>query len=721
MDTFIAELVKDRPYQGNQEYIDDLFYFYDSILDYVLREAYQEAGIYDEDGEDEEDNEEDLPPSQESLQRAYYLIKSREKVTPEGSVDLLDTISQFKLSEPEEVLLWIILLPYLSEECHHSVRKLLEIKNKKLVTWDLYFNYLSYVFEIDDLSFISLLSTDKPLGRYFLLRKSGPFSFEDEVVLRKAFLHNIQDKSNIKNPGFDNAKIYSAQAKLFGLDSYVNQLKALLKKHKATDAKQPYTIKIEGPRGSGKKSIIAKTAEFYGAKLLVVDLKGIIKSDFEDQVSFLQELLCQAVLTQSYIYIEYQPYSFQNVDLQSNMTFLEGISDILQDELYGLSFCFCCLPDKWVEVLGLPYVKFSIDRDMSLQHAVWEGCMKQYDVSLLDDAGVLASRYNLPAASIIKAMKQADLYRRMDGEKLISPEHLKNAIYSSGTIDFDGLATRVPSSYGLKDIELSDRARDILQLVIKRVSMKYQAHEQYGLDKKVIYGNGINILFYGRPGTGKTMCAQVLAHELGLELYRVDTSQLMSKYVGETEKNLSKVFDAAETGNVILFFDEADSLFSQRTDVKDNHDKSANAEVSFLLQKMESYPGISILATNLMKNFDPAVMRRLTYSINFEMPDMDTVLRLWHSVLPQGVTIDPSIDLKYLSDKLDLTGSKIKSILYNAIYIAAGQENEPLVIKAEHLVLAIQLEFEKLGQYLEPSTLGRYSLFMNKYIKQKEI
>lgn len=716
MDTFVAELVKDRPYRHNQDYIDDVFCFYDTILDYVLLEAYQEAGIPEED-----DEEEELPPSKEALQNAYYLIKSRQKATPKASVNLLDIISDFNLSEQEEVLLWIIILPYLSETCHHSLKKVLEIKKKKLVTWDLYYNYLSYVFEIDDLSFISLLAKNKPLGRYFIIRKSSYFSFEEEVLVRKAFLQNIQCKSDTKDTGLVQAKLYTVEDELYGADGYVNQLTTLLKKHKTKNANLPYVINIKGQRGSGKKSIIAKTAEAFGADLLVVDLNQIIKSDIEDQLRFLQELLCQAVLSQAYIYIEYQPYDSSDVDAVYNMTFLEGIGDILADALYRTSFCFSCLPDKWMEVLGLPYVEFSIDRDMSLQHAVWEGCMKQVDASLLDDAGMLASRYNLPAGSIKKAINQAELYRRMDGAKLIRPDHLKKAIYSSATIDFGGLASRIPAAFELSDIELSARAKDILSLVIKRVNMKYQAGEQYGLDKKVIYGNGINILFYGRPGTGKTMCAQVLAHELGLELYRVDTSQLMSKYVGETEKNLAKVFDAAETGNVILFFDEADSLFSQRTTVKDNHDKSANAEVSFLLQKMESYPGISILATNLMQNFDPAVMRRLTYSINFEMPDMDTVLRLWHSVLPQGVSIDPSIDLRYLSEKLELTGSKIKSILYNAIYIAAGQNEETLMIKAEHLIPAIQLEYEKLGQYLEPTTLGRYSLFMNKYIKIKEI
>ena len=173
----------------------------------------------------------------------------------------------------------------------------------------------------------------------------------------------------------------------------------------------------------------------------------------------------------------------------------------------------------------------------------------------------------------------------------------------------------------------------------------------------------------------------------------------------------AKVFDEAKKGNIILFFDEADAIFSQRTEISGTNDKHANAEVSFLLQKMEEYPGVAILATNLIKNFDPAVMRRLTYSINFELPDKETVLKLWQTILPEHVKIDPKIDLEFFAENLELSGSNIKSILYNAAYMAASEDAEEIVITGAELVPAIQMEYEKIGEFLNRSSLGQYMVY----------
>ena len=196
-----------------------------------------------------------------------------------------------------------------------------------------------------------------------------------------------------------------------------------------------------------------------------------------------------------------------------------------------------------------------------------------------------------------------------------------------------------------------------------------------------------------------------------MDLYRIDLSQMVDKYIGETEKNIGRVFDYAADSNCILFFDEADAIFSQRTEISGTNDKHANAEVSFLLQKMEEYPGVAILATNLMKNFDPAVMRRLTYSINFELPDKETILKLWKTILPEHVKIDPKIDLEFFAENLELSGSNIKSILYNAAYMAASEDADEIVITPAELIPAIQMEYEKIGEFLNRSSLGQYMVY----------
>ena len=239
------------------------------------------------------------------------------------------------------------------------------------------------------------------------------------------------------------------------------------------------------------------------------------------------------------------------------------------------------------------------------------------------------------------------------------------------------------------------RAEKLLRKVCDRVLYRKTVNDDFGFGKKLPYGRGISVVLYGPPGTGKTMAAQVLAKELGLDIYRIDLSQISSKYIGETEKNLGAVFDAAKNSNAILFFDEADSLFSKRTEVSSSHDKYANAETSYLLQKIEEYPGISILATNNMQNFDAAFKRRITYMIPIEEPSEETRLALWTNAFPQGTPLSKEIDLRLLAQALTLTGSNIKSISVEVAYRAAAENRE---IDYQDLVEAVDAECMKTGR-----------------------
>lgn len=201
--------------------------------------------------------------------------------------------------------------------------------------------------------------------------------------------------------------------------------------------------------------------------------------------------------------------------------------------------------------------------------------------------------------------------------------------------------------------------------------------EEWGFFEKTSYGRGVSALFYGSPGTGKTMAVQIIAKELGLELYRVDLSKMVSKYIGETEKNISALFDIAKNMNVILFFDEADSLFAKRSEVKDSNDRNANAETAHLLQKMEEYEGMVILATNLVEQIDDAFRRRIKFMVPFRFPDVSTRTKLWHSLIPEKTPLDDSIDLDFFANQFELSESQIKEILWNAAYIAVS-DNQPL-------------------------------------------
>ena len=219
--------------------------------------------------------------------------------------------------------------------------------------------------------------------------------------------------------------------------------------------------------------------------------------------------------------------------------------------------------------------------------------------------------------------------------------------------------------------------------------------EQWGFGRKFSYGNGISVLFYGAPGTGKTMAAQVLATELGRPLYRVDLSQLISKYIGETQKNIGKVFDEADRCDCILLFDEADAIFTRRSDVSDAQDRYSNAETAYLLQRIEQYAGISVLATNLLQNFDEAFRRRISYMVHFPMPDASLRKELWEEIFPADTPVDPEVDTCMLAQAFEISGAAIKNAAMHGA-LEAASEHSP--VKMKHLLAGIQNEYSKQGR-----------------------
>lgn len=237
------------------------------------------------------------------------------------------------------------------------------------------------------------------------------------------------------------------------------------------------------------------------------------------------------------------------------------------------------------------------------------------------------------------------------------------------------------------------------------VRHRHLVYGEWGFDRKLSLGKGLNVLFHGTSGTGKTMAAEIIAGDLGLDLYKIDLSTVVSKYIGETEKNLSKIFKEAETGNAIIFFDEADALFGKRSEVKDAHDRYANIEVAYLLQKMEEYDGIVILATNLLKNIDDAFIRRLHFSLEFPFPDEAHRLKIWKSIFPDEAPREGDIDFEFLARKFKVAGGNIKNIVLTAAFFAAENSRK---IGMKHMILASKREFQKMGKLSMQSDFGKY-------------
>jgi AAA+ superfamily predicted ATPase len=257
----------------------------------------------------------------------------------------------------------------------------------------------------------------------------------------------------------------------------------------------------------------------------------------------------------------------------------------------------------------------------------------------------------------------------------------------------DGLAQRIVSDLHWDDLVLPTEHKQTLRLIAAQLRKRSTVYEQWGFADKSRRGLGISALFYGPSGTGKTMAAEVLANELQLDLYHIDLSRIVSKYVGETESNLRRVFDAAEENGAILLFDEADSLFGTRSQVKDSHDRYANIEVSYLLQRMEAYRGLAVLTTNMRSALDPAFLRRIRFAVQFPFPDERQRADIWRKVFPEAALTRGLVPERLA--RLRFTGGNIRTVALNAAFLAAGG-NEP--VQMHHLRAAAQAEYTKLDR-----------------------
>jgi ATPase family associated with various cellular activities (AAA) len=351
-------------------------------------------------------------------------------------------------------------------------------------------------------------------------------------------------------------------------------------------------------------------------------------------------------------------------------------------------------------------VRFDVTKPTTTeQQHLWNHVLGEKAIALNGQLEMLTAQFDLST----EAIQSSCLIAGLKQEKLI-PENQK-----ANTFDLlwqscrdqvrtrlDDLAQRISAKASWHELVLPESQAQMLREIVAQVRQRSQVYEKWEFALRGSHGLGISALFAGASGTGKTMAAEVLANELQLDLYRIDLSQVVSKYIGETEKNLRLVFDAAESSGAILLFDEADALFGKRSEVKDSHDRYANIEVSYLLQRMEAYRGLAILTTNLRSSMDPAFLRRLRFVVQFPFPDVQQRQEIWQRIFPAKLPTD-DLDFAKLA-QLHVTGGNIRNIALNAAFLAADSGSS---VKMEHLLRSAQTEYMKLEQTLtEAETTG---------------
>ncbi len=314
------------------------------------------------------------------------------------------------------------------------------------------------------------------------------------------------------------------------------------------------------------------------------------------------------------------------------------------------------------------------------------------------------SQFRLNPEQVWKAAHSARLLADAKSEPL-APGHLQAGARAQNGAGLERLARRIAPKVEWEDLVLTHQGVTQLREIVARIRHRERVLDDWGMGRRSSKGHGVKVLFAGDSGTGKTISAEVVAHELGLDLYVIDLATVVDKYIGETEKNLDRIFSEADQVNGVLLFDEADALFGKRSDVKDAHDRYANVEVAYLLQRMESFDGLAILTTNLRSNLDDAFLRRLDAIVDFPMPEDDDRRRLWVQHMAPGLPQAGDIDLDFLARAFRISGGNIRNIVFGAAYLAAS-DNRPLGMV--DLVRATEREYRKLGHLCLESEFGRY-------------
>jgi SpoVK/Ycf46/Vps4 family AAA+-type ATPase len=321
------------------------------------------------------------------------------------------------------------------------------------------------------------------------------------------------------------------------------------------------------------------------------------------------------------------------------------------------------------------------------------------------DLESLSSRFRLHSGQIVAAAATAQNLAAWRGEAMPTLEDLETASRRHSNQRLSNLARKITPNYKWADIVLPSDQLQVLREICDQVKHRARVYDEWGFDKKISLGKGLNIVFAGPSGTGKTMSAEIIGSELKMDIYKIDLSTVVSKYIGETEKNLDKIFSEARESNGILFFDEADSIFGKRSEVKDAHDRYANIETGYLLQKMEEYDGIVILATNLRKNLDEAFVRRMHFMLEYPFPQEEDRLEIWRRVFPKATTLGESADFQFMARQFKLSGGNIKNIALAAAFLAAS---DGLTIEMRHLIQATRREYQKLGKLCTETDFGPY-------------
>jgi SpoVK/Ycf46/Vps4 family AAA+-type ATPase len=616
----------------------------------------------------------------------------------------------FHLSAPELDALLICLLPDLDLKYQRLYAYLQNDATKKSPTVDLVLRLLQQSFA-ERISVRSSFSPEAPLIKYHLLRIGD----NQNLKIVPLMTRSLQVDERITNYLLEIDQV-DARLSTFSFRSHSetklsdvvmpDDIKDRLHRLAMGFKEEPLICYFQGAHGVGKHTAAEAICYELGVPLFIVDVNRMTEVDTP------LELLIRLVFREGRL--QNAALFFDNCDvLFSGETGVKSAASTIITELEDYPWWIFFtgelnLPPKGA-LHNRPHIIVEFPAPSYLERKqLWERQWNDQQYLASDiDFNDLASKFRLSGGQIRDASASAKslaLWRTPE-KGLVTMQDLYLACRRQSGHRLKNLAHQIYPKYEWNDIVLPKDSMEQLIEICTYVKYYHTVYDDWGFGRKVVRGKGLNVLFAGPSGTGKTMAAEIMANELGIDLYKIDLSAIVSKYIGETEKNLDRIFKEGQTANAILFFDEADALFGKRSEVRDSHDRYANIEIAYLLQKMEDYDGVVILATNLRKNLDEAFARRMHFTVDFPVPEEPDRQRIWQSIFPTEAPLTHDIDFSFLARQFKITGGNIKNIAVSAAFLAAQDGG---CITMEDLIRATKREYQKMGKLCTEGDFAGY-------------
>jgi len=544
------------------------------------------------------------------------------------------------------------------------------------------------------------LGAGAPLRRHRIVEVSDKGELVASATVRAAprLVRWLVDPTEVDDEVADFATLHLPEAApalpqsaLATVEEAVEEVRAFLETQRGAGRGRTDLV-LRGPRGSGRAEIAREACRRLGLPLLAAPVGALFGQPSPAEAA--AALLREALLLDAQVILEGA----------EALTGADEATSRLRIALAASSRPLL-LTGSGVDQTRLASGRLLVTREVRIaathqREEIWREVLP--DVA----AGEIASLYRVGVGAIVRSAEGARLRARVRSSRTVASADVAGAVRAEFETDLGTVATKVDVSQTWEDLVVPDETGRTIAELVDQLRHRSTVLGRWGFQRKLGKGLGTTALFSGEPGTGKSMVAGLIAKELGLELYQIDLSRVLSKWIGETEKNLAKVFDAAETGHVVLLFDEADALLGKRTtDVKNANDRYANIETNYILQRLEAFHGVAILTSNLESSIDPALSRRLSFELRFPFPDEEQRAEIWRRMMPAELPVADDVDYPMLAARFELAGGHIRNIVLRAAYLAASDRSEGLAMA--HVLRAAEYEYRDHGMLIARGRLSK--------------